>query len=440
MRWMIVCIALLGVVSIGGAQQLMTLTVEQAVQIALDNSKSLHSSLMGVDYADAKAGEVGAARLPAFAFGGSYTRLSDVPAYVVSLPLPPPAPTTFTLSPTIVNNYNLRLSVQQPVFTGFKLDAASAVAENSVGAATQSYARERSELVFNVKNSYWNLYKAIEFKKVIDENVGQIQAHVADVQKLMDQGMATNNDVLKVQVQLSDAQLRQIDAANGVRLAAIGLNNTLGLPLATGVELKTALPYQPRTFSDLDGLIQQALGQRADVKAMEFQVKAGEAGVTVAQSGWYPQVYLVGDYYYARPNQRILPTQDLFKDTWDVGVSVSLNIWNWGTTVHQTDQAEAQLQQAKDARSLLADGVALEVTRNYLNLNQAKERISVAQKEVEQAEENYRITDERFKEGLALNSDLLDAEVALLQAHTNYTQAQVDFEVAEASLEQAIGE
>jgi len=151
-------------------------------------------------------------------------------------------------------------------------------------------------------------------------------------------------------------------------------------------------------------------------------------------------VYLVGDYYYARPNQRILPTQDLFKDTWDVGVSVSLNIWNWGTTVHQTDQAEAQLQQAKDARSLLADGVALEVTRNYLNLNQAKERISVAQKEVEQAEENYRITDERFKEGLALNSDLLDAEVALLQAHTNYTQAQVDFEVAEASLEQAIGE
>ncbi|MGH9426214.1 MAG: TolC family protein, partial [Terriglobia bacterium] len=82
----------------------------------------------------------------------------------------------------------------------------------------------------------------------------------------------------------------------------------------------------------------------------------------------------------------------------------------------------------------------LDVTRNYLNLGRARERITVAEQGVKQAEEHYRVTSARFKQGLGLNSDLLDAEVALLQAKTNYAQALVDFGLAQASLERAIGE
>jgi outer membrane protein TolC len=88
----------------------------------------------------------------------------------------------------------------------------------------------------------------------------------------------------------------------------------------------------------------------------------------------------------------------------------------------------------------MQDGITLEITQNFLNLNQAKERTAVAKQGVKQAEENHRVTNNRFKEGLAQNSDLLDAEVALLQARTNYTQAVVDFELAEARLQKAIGE
>ncbi len=420
------------------AQQPLPLTIDDAIRTGLENSKTLHSSLMKVDYADARAGEAGAAELPSLAFGGAYTRLSNVPPFVVSLP--PPTPMTFTFAPNIVNTYNMRVSVQQPLFTGFRLSAGSAMAENTAEAANQSYARDKSTLVFNIRKSYWNLYKAIEFKKVIDENVEQFKAHVEDVRRLMDQGMATNNDVLKVQVQLSAAQLAQIDAGNNVKIAMIGLDNTIGVPLSTDVTLRTEIESRPRSFPSIDVLLKKAMDQRPDMKATAYQIKAGEAGVTAARSGWYPQIYLTGNYYYARPNQRIVPAQDLFKDTWDVGVAVSLDLWNWGSTLHRTDAAEAQLEQAKDASGLLADAVTLEVTQSYLNLGQAKERISVAQTEVEQAQENYRITDERFKEGLALNTDLLDAEAALLQAKTNLTQVLVDYELAEAQLEMAVGD
>ena len=422
------------------SQEKLPLTIEKAIQIGLENSKTLHSSLMKVEYADAKSAEVNAGRLPSLKFGGSYTRLSDIPPAEVVLQLPPPAPSRFTLSPTILDNYNLRFSVQHPLFTGFRLDAASSAADFSVQASSQEYAKDKADLIYNVKNAYWSLYKAQEVQKVIEENVQQIKAHVDDVQKMMDQGMATTNDVLKVQVQLSDAQLRQIDANNQVRLAVIGLDNTLGVSLSTDIELETTIAHTPREFAPLDKLIATALDKRPDIHAMKYRVQAGEAGVTAARSGWFPQIYLVGNYYYARPNQRLFPTENIFKDTWDVGVSMSLDIWNWGTTVHQIDQAQAQVAQSKDALGQLQDGITLEITQTYLNLTQAKERIGVAQKGVDQSQENYRITHERFTEGLALNSDMLDAEVAMLQSKLNYTQALVDYELAEARLERAIGE
>jgi outer membrane protein TolC len=426
------------------AQSHLALTVEKAIQLALENNKALHASLMRLNYADARSSEVHAARLPSVKFTGAYTRLSDVPPFTVSLPSSLPAPfggSSFTLSPTLVNNYTLRASVEQPLFTGFKLDATARAAELSARAAEQDHGKEKSELIYNVRVAYWSLFKALEFKKLVDENVEQVKAHLNDVEKLMDQGMATTNDVLKVQVQLSDAQLRQIEMHNNVQLAMIGLNNLMGIPLQTSINIESDIRHDvPKQYSDVHALVERALENRPELKAMDFRVKAAEAGVTAARANWFPQVYLAANYNYNRPNQRIQPMQDNFKDTWDVTLGVQLDVWNWGKTLHQTDQASAQLEEAKDGLAQLRDGVTLEITQSFLTLSQARERIRVAEQGATQAEESYRVTSKRFKEGLAQNTDVLDAEIALLQAKTNYTQALVDSELAEARLERAFGE
>jgi outer membrane protein TolC len=246
--------------------------------------------------------------------------------------------------------------------------------------------------------------------------------------------------VLKVEVQLSNIQLLQVDANNNVRLAMIGLNSIIGLPLTTTIELSSKVTVQDNKYQELPALVSLALEERPDIKSMENRVKAGESAVTLARSGWYPQIYLSGNYTYARPNSRIFPTVDKFNDTWDVTLSASLDIWNWGTTIHQTDQAKAQLAQAQDGFAQMKDGVTLEVTQNYMNVGQAKEKIGVAEKGVGQAEENYRITNEKFKSGLALNSDLIDAEAALLQAKFNRIQSKIEYELADARLQKALGE
>ena len=421
------------------AQERMTLTVDEAVKIGLENSKSLHASSMNVEAAEARSAGYATQKLPQVKFGGSYTRLSDIPPAEIG-PFPPILPDKVTLSPSLLENYNLRLSFTQPIFTGFRLQSGSNAAEYAAKAAGADLARDRSQLVYDITAAYWNLYKANEFKKVIDENVSQMKAHLADVRSLFDQGIVTKNEVLKVEVQLSSAQLLQLDAGNNVRLATIALNNTIGTPLRNEISVASVAPLVSREYGEVDSLIALSYERRPELEGVAQRVRAGEENVTAARSGWFPQVYLAGNYNYARPNARIFPALDQFKDTWDVSLSVSLDIWNWGATIHQTDEAQAQLSQARDHLGELRDGIALDVTQAYLTFGQSKERIGVAGQAVGEAEENYRITNEKFKAGLALNSDLLDAEVALLQAKWNSIQALVDHELADARLRKAIGE
>jgi outer membrane protein len=418
-------------------QTAMKLTVEQAVDIGLANSKSLHSSQMKVEGADAKASEASVARLPMIKFSGAYTRLSDVPPFAIG-PYPPILMTPVTVSPTIPDNYNMRLTVQQPIFTGFRLNSSANLASYTAEATASDLARDKSELIYSIKNAYWSYYKAVEFRKVIDEVVEQMKSHLRDVQNMFTQGVVTKNEVLKVEVQLSSAELAQIDAKNNVQMAMLSLNNTVGLPLATTIEMASSIQKSAASYDEPAHLVTQALDRRPEVRAMDLRVKAGEAGVTLARSGWWPQIAVIGNYYYSRPNQRYVPAVDAFKNTWDVSLNVSLDIWNWGTTIHQSTQAQAQLAQARDALSQLKDGISLEVTQSYLTFRESEERIAVAEKGVGQAEENARITDEKFKSGLVLNSDVLDAEVALLQAKWNYIGALVDHELAAARLQKAI--
>ncbi|MFZ4621445.1 MAG: TolC family protein [Bacteroidota bacterium] len=438
MKRMII-IALLSMAVLANAQQKLSLTVEQAVQTGLENSKSLKSSQFKVVAAEAKTTEADAAGLPSLKLNAAYTRLSDVPASSIPNFINPSGP-PIVLSQTVLNNYTLRATVQQPIFTGNKISSASDIAEYSYEATKQDFSKDKADLIFNVKSAYWNLYRANEFKKVVDENVGQIKAHAVDAENMMKQGLLTNNDLLKVQVQLSDALVRQIDAKNNVTLAMLGLNNTLGLPLSTQIEITSQLESNLTSSVDVSSLVKKAVENRPEILGMNARMKASESNLTIAQSGWYPQVFLVGNYNYLRPNSRIFPTKDQFKGTWDVSISLSYDLWNWNTSGSQSTQAEAQLSQTEQALSQLKDGVSLEVTQSYLGVNQAKERSQVAKKGVEQAEENYRVTNERYKKGLNVNSDLLDSEVALLTAKLNYTQSLVDFELASARLTKSIGE
>lgn len=416
-----------------------TLSLDDCVQLGLRNNKKLHTAQLRVEQAQAKQDEVFAALLPALRGAAGYTRLSDVPAFAITIPSYP-RPVSMTVSEPVLNNYQARLSLQQPLYTGNRLTGNLALQRQNRRAAQQDLRAERNELAFSVKSAYWNLYQAHEFRDVVDDNIRQVQAHLSDVTNLANQGMATGNDRLKVQLQLSNARLMQIDAANLVRVAEIQLNNLTGRPLEARIALASTIDTLGPDSGPLETSLHKAGEQRPELISLQSRVDGGRAGVSMARAGWYPQVYGTAGYTYARPNARIFPARDRFDATWDVGVALSLDLWNWRSIHFQVKQAKAQLSQAEDALSLLRDAVSVEVNILHLDLRKCREKIAVSRDGVGQAAENHRTTRERFRNGAATNTDLLDAENLLLQARLNLTRALVEHQIARARMEKAVGE
>jgi len=425
------------ILPLGALAQKRPLSLDEAIAAGLDASPALHASRMKVASSEAKSREAAASRLPSLKFGGGYTRLSEVPDFQVTLPV---SPNPIVVSQSYFNNFNLRLGVQQPLFTGFRLQAGADSARMLVNAADQDLEKDRAEFICAVKSAYWGLARAREIETVVDENVRQVQEHLKDVQAFFSQGLLTKNDVLRAELELSNAEIMRIDARNAAEVALTVLDSLIGLPLVTDVDLTTSPESQAsRIPADDGGPAADVPAGRPDLKAAEFRIKASELGLKAARAGFYPQVFLSGNYYCLRPNPRILPSLDKFKGTWDLGISISLDIWNWNQTKRQAEQAEAHLAQARDARKLLEDQAVLEVTQSRLGMGRARDKVRVAGQAVGQAEENLRVVRERFKQGVALNRDVLDAGVALLQARLNRTQAAIDLLLAQARLERALG-
>ena len=439
-------ISMILVLALPATAQQKSLTIEEAITVGLENSHSLHASLMKSQYADAKSSEANAGLYPTLKAQLGYQNLSNIPPAAVTLPRNafgpgfPPQSVNVALSPVILNSYTARATLQQPLFTGWKLQSASDNAEYSANAARDDLEKEKQQLLYDIKSAYWNVYRAREMKHLADENVTQMTQHLDDIQNMSNQGMATTNEVLKTKVQLANARVLQSDAENNVKIAMISFNSTIGLPLETDVSTASTLTPRTKEFPEVEQLLSTAFKQRAEVQGMEWRVRAAETGIAAARGGWMPQLFLTGNYYYSRPNPRVFPAQDVFKDSWDIGVNLQFDIWNNLTTVHQTSEAKAQYEQTKDNFAMLKDGVTLDVTQSYFSFEQAKKKIELARLSVDQSAENLRVTREKFKADLTTNSELLDAEVALLQAKLQLVQSLVDYELAEARLEKAIGE
>lgn len=410
-------------------QEKKSLTVDDCILIGLEKNKSIGISKTKMDYSNAKVKEVNTQLLPSLKFNASYTRLSEVDPFSIM---------GFTVSPSILNNYISKLSLSQPLFTGFRLKSNLEMMEYNAKATEKDFSKDKVQLIYDIKSAYWNFYKAIEIKKVIVQNIEQINTHLNDIENLYKHGLTTNNEVLKVKVQLSNAELMKIDAENNIQLAMMALNNLIGLPISTYVEPKSIAEVKSTDLPDLNKMIQKAMDNRSEIKGMEYRIKSTESAIKMAKSGWYPQISLIANYYYSRPNSRIFPTLNEFKGTWDLGVNLSFDIWNWKQTSYQTEQSRANLEQSKLSLGQIQDGIVLEVNQSYLTAVKSKEKIRISEQTVEQATENMRVTYDKFKSGLVLNSDVIDAEVSLLQANINYTTSLVDYLLSLIKLEKSI--
>lgn len=416
--------------------QTQKLSLTESLEIGLKNSKDLKISQSKLTGASAQVTAANSQLLPQIGLSASYMRLSNIPPFAVSLPF---SPNPIQISPVILDNYSIKLSLQQPLFTGLRLWSLRSAAESNYEATNSDYQKDLNETAFKIQNAFWNYYKTQQYDKVLEENFNQIKQHLDDTKNFMENGLATRNDLLKLEVQYSSIKLQKIEADNQLDIAKMFFNQTIGLPLESQTEIETKNLSTEIVNYKIEDLLNEAKSKRNELKSLDYRVNASTSSLRAAQSAWFPSIFLVGDYYYNKPNQRILPAVNEFKDTWDLGITLSWSVWNWGYTSSQTTIAEQNKIQAETSFSQLKDAIEIEVQQNYLTYKRAFDKIGVAKLSVDQAEENYRITQEKYNSQVASSTDLIDAEAALLQAKTNYNSALVDYELAKVRLDKSVG-
>ncbi len=419
-----------------GFSQSNNYTLEESIKLGIENSKVLKISNSKLAIASAKVNEISSQRLPKLSFNASYMRLSDIPPFEISTSF---FPAPIKIADPILNNYNLRLSLQQPIFTGFRLSSLHTAANYNLESTKLEYSKDINEEAFKIISAFWNIYKAENANNIIEENLKSLKSHIKDSKNFLENDLITKNDLLKIEVQYSTIQLKKAEAENALEIARAVFNKAIGNDLSTHFNIITEKIRFDTINLNFDKLLKEAKENRLELESISQKILAGKAQVSASNSGWFPSIFLISDFYYNRPNQRIFPPRDQFDDSWDIGISLSWDIWNWGYNSSQSEQADNNLIQLETVKSQLEDAVEIDVYNSVLGLQTAIKKVELSKQTLKQAQENYRITNDKYTVQMANSTELLDAETSLYAAKTDLLNSLVDFELAKKKLDKSVG-
>lgn len=412
------------------------LTLDECVSAALDKSKVLALNSSAIEQNTLKLKEISSSKLPQLKLFAAYTRLSEIPNSEIRVPF---SPNPITIQEPLFNNFQLRLNVTQPVFLGNRLTASEEATEKSIASLKTDQIVKRNEEAIKVINAWLNLAGAMEHLKVVNENITSLQKRLDDANRLLDNGMATRNDILKIEVQLSGVISQRIDAETAIRSAKGALNLAMGRSVDSPIEI-TDFSFEKETPTPgLTELLNEAKKNRAEFTSLAMKKEALASNLEAAKSGYYPEVFVSSNLYYANPNQRIFPVKDEFKATWDVSLNLQWSLWDWGNTSAKADQVTESMKSLGTTESMLGDAVANEVHNSWLALGSAKEKLKNLEITLTQAEENYRVTLENFKSQAATSTDLITADTMLFSAKSSIQVARIRMAMAYYNLMKSTG-
>lgn len=416
--------------------QVKKLNLNESLKLGLESSKDIKIAESVLRQSNSEVDEYSGYLLPKISFGAAYSRLSEVDPFQITVPF---SPNPIKVQDAILNNYNFKINLQQPLFTGFKLSSLKKSAENKFSANEIELLNERNKTALNIIAAYYNYYKTLKVLELVEENSERLKKHLEETKIFSENGLATKNDLLKIEVQYNNNELLKINASNNVEIARTQFNKVLGIELNNKTEIETTEPNTEEIKVDYNNDLSIALTERAELKSLTYRLYSAENIVTASKSNWYPNIYLNGNFYYNRPNQREMPLKDEFKDTWDVSVSLNWDIWDWGITSAKVEQSQEMKNQLETKYQQLKENIEQEVYSNYLKVISEYNKIKVSRLMLKSSDENYRISKEKYNNQLLSSTDLLDAETNLLESQISVVNSVIDYELALASYKKSLG-
>ncbi len=416
--------------SIGLAAPL-ELTLEDSVNLALNNNPSIKISEADRVAAQWKIDEAKGAKDLTASLSHTDTHVRTAPSTAVTWYNG--VKTVTEVSGMSKNNFDNKLTLTLPLYTGGKVEGVIDQAKLGLTIAELSVQKSKQQIKLDATSAYLTVLQAQILLKLSQESVDRLTAHLQNVQAQYNVGTVAKVDVLRSQVESASAEQNLIKAQNALDLSVASLNNVLGLSLDTQVSLKDNLTYKAYS-QPLEDCITYALAKRPEILQSNFAIEVAGLGKKVAKSGNLPTVGLQA---YSDWNKDKFPGAD--NNNWAVALAANWNFFDAGVTKSKVQQAEATLIKSQEQMRQTKDLVQLDVRQSYLSLREAEKRIATSQVAVDKAEEDYKIAGVRYSSGVGTNLDVIDSQVALTQAKTNYVQALYDYNSSKAKLDKAMG-
>jgi len=423
------------------ARQGVPLTLDAAIAQGLANSRQLAEIQARTEAADFSVEERRSALYPIASLQAGYTRTNHVEEFSVIAP----GPTREVVYPDIPDNYRTRLDLQWPIYTGGRTNALIQAAAAERNASGKDLEAAPADLRLEITRAFYAVVTARETEDVLKRSLDAADAHLRDVRSRLASGLIPPNDVSSAEAQLSHQRVLAVEASNLRGVAEADLQRLIGAqpgPLLIADIPKTGdspLLSQTKGTAVAD-LIARALKSRPERQALEQRAASADFRVSSAAAGKWPQNGVGGGYDYSNPNPRNFPRNSVWATSWDASINLTWTLWDGGRRGSETGEARANATALRARVENFDREVTFEVRSRALELESSQQAVTAADDEVRAAVEAERVVGERYQAGVATATDVLDAQVARLQAELDRTRAVANVRLAEARLERAIGQ
>lgn len=322
---------------------------------------------------------------------------------------------------------------------GGKIKAYENITKYQKTLAEQQLHADELDITLDVDKAYWQVI-SLTNKKRLAKNYRDMLAHLdSDVIKMIHEGVATKSNELAVSVKLNEAEMTLMKIDDGLTLSRMLLCQLCGIPLDSSPRLADEDTNDlPTQTANITADVNTAFNNRTEIAQLNTAQRIYGEKAKVERAAVLPQLALTGGYMVSNPNV-FNGFEKRFRGTWAVGVMLKVPVWNWGETKYKVRAAQAEQQMAKFKTDEAKEKIELQVTQEAFKVNEANRKLQLSLKNLDKAEENLRTAQVGFKEGVINTTDLLQAQTAWLQAHSDKIDSQIDIKLCRAAYNKALG-
>ena len=337
------------------------------------------------------------------------------------------------------NVYAGAITLTQPLYMGGKIRAYNKITKYAEELAQEQHHGGMQEVIMSTDQAYWQVISLVNKKKLAEGYLKLLQQLDGDVEKMINEGVATKADGLSVRVKVNEAEMTLTKVEDGLSLARMLLCQLCGIDLSSPITLADEnMEDIPLLTTDPHFDLSTAYENRPEIRSLELATQIYKQKVNVTRAEHLPSIALMGNYMVTNPSV-FNSFENKFKGMWNVGVMVQIPIWHWGEGIYKTRAAKAEARiaqyQLQDAR----EKIELQVNQAAFKVKEAGKKLVMSSKNMEKAEENLRYATLGFKEGVIATSNVLEAQTAWLSAHSEKIDAQIDVKLTEIYLKKSLG-